>query len=354
MSTPSPSDQVANEISALQAKIGWMQDSARLKTVLDATEELQTDVNNMPMRVSQLRTSGYVFEKNLENQAAALVRQWNEIHPALVTQINIQSSALQGSLRAIELIMAQLNGIGANPSAQRSLISTINSDMNILEDKVRSAEGTVNGMYDAFKQQTNIFKHHLDDIDYLLTQLADARFALLPTEGGLRAVKAVWCKETRERDDDPEGVLYVTDQRLLFEQKEEIATKKVLFITTAKQKVHELKWEIPVALIDDIKPSKQGMLKNEDHLEISFKYGAAYPSVHMHIWQDSNEWMDLLNRAKNRYFDADRAISIDQTEVAKIKAAPAKCPSCGANFGQVILRGQDSIKCEYCGFIVRL
>jgi hypothetical protein len=354
MSTPSPSEQVTNEISTIQTKIGWMQDSARLKAVLDAVEDLQTNVNNMPQRISKLRTNGYVFEKTLENQATALVRQWSEIHPALVTQINIQSSALQGSLRAIELIMTQLNGMGANPVAQRSLIASINSDLDMLEDKVRSAEATVNGMYDAFNQQTNIFKHHLDDLDYLFIQLAEARFTLLPTEAGLRAVKAVWCKEARERDDDPEGVFYLTDQRLLFEQKEEVATKKILFITTAKQKVQELKWEIPVALIDDIKASKQGMLKNEDHLEISFKEGAAHQSIHMHIWQDNIEWVHLLNRAKNREFDADRAVAIDQAEVAKVKTAPSKCPSCGANFDQVILRGQDSIKCEFCGFMVRL
>ena len=45
------------------------------------------------------------------------------------------------------------------------------------------------------------------------------------------------------------GVLFLTDQRLLFEQKEEVVTKKVLFIATEKQKVQALAWEIPVANI---------------------------------------------------------------------------------------------------------
>ena len=354
MATTSPVEQIASEISALQTKVGWMQDSVRLKNALDAVEDLQTSVNSMPQHIAELRTKGYVFEKDMEAQAIDFSRQWNELHPSLVMQMNLQSSSLQGSLRSIELKMTQLDGLRTNPIAARSLITSIESEMSMLEDKVRSAENTVNGMYDSFNNQVYVLKRHLDQIDYLLTQLAEARFTLLPTEGGIMAVKAVWCKDVKERDDDPEGILYLTDQRLMFEQKEEVATKKILFITTEKQKVQELKWEIPVALIQDVKPSKQGLLKNEDHLDIRFGEGASLESTHLHIWQEGNEWLQLLNRAKTKDFDKGRAVAVDQAEVAKVKSIPAQCPSCGGNVDQVILRGQDNVKCEYCGFVIRL
>ena len=45
------------------------------------------------------------------------------------------------------------------------------------------------------------------------------------------AVRATWQKGG---EDNPQGILYLTDQRLLFEQKQEIGAKKVLFITTEK------------------------------------------------------------------------------------------------------------------------
>ena len=354
MTTPSPIEQLHSEIDALQTRIGWMQDSARLKTALDAIEDLQTSVNGMLQRVIGLRTKGYVFEKDLEAQAADFSRQWSEIHPSLVTQINMQSSSLQGSLRSIEIKLTQLNSQRTNPFSARPLMASIESDMSMLEPKVRSAETTINGMYNSFNSQVYAVKTHLDNIDYLLTQLAEASFKLLPSEGGIMAVKAVWCKDVKERNDDPEGVLYLTDQRLIFEQKEEVATKKILFITTEKKKVQELKWEIPVVLTDEVKPSKQGMLKNEDHLDIRFGEGATLESAHLHIWQEGTEWLQLLNKAKTKDFDKGRAVAIDQAEVEKVKAVPAQCPSCGANMGQVILRGQDSVKCEYCGFVIRL
>ena len=76
--------------------------------------------------------------------------------------------------------------------------------------------------------------------------------------------------------------------------------------------------------------------------------------AHFHIWQDNAAWQALINRAKNKDFDQGRAVALDQAAVDKVKAAPAQCPSCGGNITTVVLRGMDSIKCEYCGLVIRL
>jgi DNA-directed RNA polymerase subunit RPC12/RpoP len=62
----------------------------------------------------------------------------------------------------------------------------------------------------------------------------------------------------------------------------------------------------------------------------------------------------LINRAKNKDFDQGRTEAVDQAAVEKEKAAPAQCPSCGGIISTVVLRGMDSIRCEYCGFVIRL
>jgi hypothetical protein len=228
------------------------------------------------------------------------------------------------------------------------------SAVSQLESKVSAAERTITGMYDQFDRQVSEFIKHMDQVEYMLTQLAEATFRLLPTEGGIMAVKAVWCKTGKEQKGDPEGVLYLTDQRLIFEQKEEIVTKKVLFVATAKQKVQVLQLEAPVALAEGVQTSKAGLLKNEDHIEIRFASGAPVQSAHFHIWQDCAAWQGLINRAKSKDFDQGRAVSIDQAEVEKVKAAPTQCPACGGAITQQVLRGQDTIKCEFCGNVIRL
>ncbi len=354
MATPSPAQQIANDISSLQSTVGTLQGSVRLTRARDAVEDLQTNVNGLAQRVATLRTRGYVFEKDMETQAQAFVESWALLYPNLQSQINLQSSALVNSLRPIEMQMPQLSAAAGNPAAARGLLGSMQSAVNMLEDKVSATEKTIEGMYDQFNNQVYQFTKHLNEIEYLVTQLAEATFQLLPTEGGIAAIKAVWCKTGKEQKGDPEGVLYLTDQRIIFEQKEEIVTKKVLFVATEKQKVQQLQVECPVALVDKVDTSKQGLLKNEDHIEIRFASGAPVEMAHFHIWQDNATWQQLINRSKSKDFDQGRAVAIDQAAVDKAKAAPAQCPNCGGNITQVVMRGMDSIKCEYCGFVIRL
>ena len=118
--------------------------------------------------------------------------------------------------------------------------------------------------------------------------------------------------------------------------------------------VQQLQMECPVILVKNLELSKQGILKNEDHIEIRFASSAPVEVFHFHIWQDNATWIQLINRAKKKEFDKDRAIAIDNSAMDKVTGAPSQCPSCGGNIKQVILRGMDSITCEYCGFVTRI
>ena len=354
MATPNPAQQVADDIRSLQSKVGDLQGHIRLANTRDAIEDVQTTLNGLAQRIAGMRTRGYVFGKDLENQAQALVQSWALLYPNLQAQVNSQSNLLMNSMRPIEMQMPQLAAAANNPMAARGLLNTIQAVVSQLESKVSAAEHAIDGMYDQFSNQVAQFTKRLDEVDYLLANLAEASFQMLPTEGGLAAVKAVWCKTGKEQKGDPEGVLYLTDQRFIFERKEEVVTKKVLFVATEKQKVQELQLECPVALVEKVETSKQGFLKNEDHIEVRFASGAPYQVAQFHIWKACDEWQGLINRAKAKDFDKERAVAIDQAAVDKVKAAPSLCPSCGANITAVVMRGMDSIKCDYCGFVIRL
>ncbi len=354
MATPNPVEQFSEDVRALQNKISSLQQSVQLTKTRDSVEDVQTNVNGMTQRILGLRTRGYVFEKDLESQAQAFVASWALLYPNLQAQINLQSNALVNALRPVEMQMPQLASMAGNPAMGRSLLASLQSAVEGVESKVSASERAIEGMYDQFNNQVYAATKHLNDIEYVLTQLAEASFQLLPTEAGIAAVKAVWCKTGKEQKEDPEGVLYLTDQRLLFEQKEEVATKKVLFVVTEKKKVQGLVLEAPVALVDKVDTSKLGMLKNEDHIELGFLSGAPMQVMHFHIWQENVAWQALINRAKSKDFDKGRAVALDQAALDKVKAAPAQCPACGGNITTVVLRGMDSINCEYCGFVIRL
>ncbi|GAB4493823.1 MAG: hypothetical protein OHK0031_16870 [Anaerolineales bacterium] len=352
--TPStPAQEIDSRLFSLKTKVGWLQDGARLSRARDTVEDLTTNVSGMGQRIATLREKGYVFEKTLEAQAVDFAGQWRGLSATVNSQINMQAASLQNGMRALEALLNQAAAAKANPAAA-GILDRLEAEIGTLEDKISAAERQIGGMYDSFNRQFSAAKKHLDDIEWMLNQLAEASFSLLPSESGIMAVKAVWCQNVKEQKEDPEGILYLSDQRLFFEQKQEVATKKVLFITTAKEKVQALRWQIPLAHFEEAQASKQGMMKNEDHLDLRFGAGADLQTAHLHVWQEGAEWVRLLNLAKTKEFDKTRAVALDQAAVEKLRALPAQCPSCGANLNQVVLRGQESVKCEYCGYVIRL
>lgn len=354
-SSPSPIEQLASDIASLQREVNSLQDDVRLSHVRDGIEDLETTTNGLPQRIQNLRDRGYVFEKGLEARAAELKNRWATQRFQITQQISHQANLLDMDMRAIDTMMMQLTARSNNPAGAQPFLAQTKSAVNSLESKITAAESTLRGMYNVFSDELNKLKSHFDDIEWMLSQLEQACFKLSPTEAGIMAVQAVWTRDGKEDKDDPKGNLYLTDQRLIFEQKEEIATKKVLFITTEKQKVQRVLLEVLVAQIETVKASKKGLFGNEDFIDLTFASGAQYPSAQLHLkGQDSNEWQGLINRAIAKEFDKGRAVAVDSEAVEKVKAAPTICPGCGGTIAQTILRGMDTITCEYCGYIIRL
>ena len=353
MSAQNLAEQVKSDIQGLQSSLGDLQSSVRLTDIRDSLEDLGTTVNGLDRRIKSLREKGYAFEKELEEQAKDFLQEWKGIAPGLEEGIKKEADDLGRSLRPLEIQITQLAGDTRKAPVLSPLVKKAKSQVEALEGRVEAVERDIRGGYDQFEGEVQKLKNHLYKLEWMLTELSEASFDLLATESGIMAVKAVWAKGGKQTKEDPEGVLYLTDQRIIFEQKEKVATKKVLFVATEKELVQETYWKIPVILIEEAKARKEGFLNKDDYIELRFASGAPFDVLHLHIWQRGDEWVSLLNRAKAADFDQARAIPIDKAVIEKIKNAPTQCPECGGTVNQPILRGMDSITCEYCGVPIR-
>ena len=74
MTTPSPAQQIASDISALQTKIGWLQENVRLTKARDAVEDVQTNVNGMAQRIAQPADTRLRFREG-PGKPGAILRQ---------------------------------------------------------------------------------------------------------------------------------------------------------------------------------------------------------------------------------------------------------------------------------------
>jgi predicted nucleic acid-binding Zn-ribbon protein len=358
MDEKSPEQQIIEKIDSLKSKVEDLQTDVRLTGIRDELEDMDTQVGGLRPCIQSLREQGYVFGKGLEAKADGFTTQWRALRPRAAYEIERQAPDLERELRPLESQLVQIQGT-ANRLAAKPAVDRLESGLDTLEGRVNAVKQNIEGMYDNAKSDVNTFKSGLDRVAEMLKHFAAASaagcFRLLPTEGAVMAVKATYSRDEKMDKADPEGFLFLTDQRMLFEQNQEIATKKVLFITTEKQKVEKLLLEVPIALVEQVQASKKGLFGHEDHLALTFKSGAPVYQAWFHLdGQDCNEWQTLIGRACSGDFASERAVAIDQAEVDRVKAAPSQCPNCGAPVNQVVLRGMDSLTCEYCKHVMRL
>ncbi|MBL8092975.1 MAG: hypothetical protein JNL73_02310 [Anaerolineales bacterium] len=342
---------LTTKINDLDRRITALQSDARLADVQDEVENLDTAIGKLKARLSEIRALGYVFGRDLDDKIAATVRQWPALRSGAKAQIAKQAPDLQSGLKPLEVKLANVKRRQAQVAEATRLVGDALPGVENLEARVTAAQAAIRGTFDAFKRDADQLAARLTEIERMVEWTRDAKFTLLAGEGVYAAVAAKW---DRDGKDDPKGRLFLTDQRVLFERREEIATKKFLFVATEKELVHELLLEVPVREVEGSVANDRGLFGNEDHIDVAFSHEAPVRAAHFHLdGQDNKLWVTLIERAKTGEFDKERAVKVEPG-VDHSATAPTKCPSCGANFTRPVMRGQTEIKCEFCGSIARL
>jgi len=181
-----------------------------------------------------------------------------------------------------------------------------------------------------------------------LELLSGATFALEPGEGAVDAVEARW----NPGEGEAEGVLFLTDRRLVFERREKVARKKVLFITTASELVKEVRWQVPLADLGAVEASeaRQALVLKREVLRVTPQRGADPAAFTLHA--DSDAWRAEILRCQSGEIAAERTGAVP---AAPEYLVPAKCPACGGALRQAgRIRGVSAVRCEFCGASVPL
>jgi hypothetical protein len=346
-----PIAQLKSQIDSLRRDLNEIVSGVALTSTINESNELDSKISNLPLRIQKIRDRSYAFNKILENQASGFKNQWAQKRFQVQNQISVESTNLRNLLRPLEMKINSLNPV----TSSSLVVNSIKNEVDSFKSRISSVESSIKEIFDSLENEVNTMIRQLTLIETTLEQSESASFGFLPGESVVMAVKAVWSRDNRDDKEDPEGYLYLTDQRLLFEQKQEVATKKVLFVTTARETIQKLQFEVPVASIQTVNATKQGLFKNEDWIELVLASGSFSPQTRLHLdGQSSADWQQLIRLVKSHDIDNDRAFEVDKAAVEKTKTAPTKCPNCGGAITKPVLRGMDTITCEFCGNVIRI
>jgi len=291
-------------VMTVQSALERLQSTASLQALHEDIARMDERLNRVVDLLESAREKGYAFQGDLDESAYRLVSAWQSIRPQVEQAIPAQAAALQARVNALSGPVAQLNAVLRNPAAAQPHLQQVESQINVLEREALSASAAIQSQYSDISGQLSTLENRLREIHWALDQLAQAKFSLQQGEDLVMAVRARWDKEGK---DDPEGVLYLTNRRLIFERKEKLAKKKVLFITVASELVQEVLIDQPVEAVKDLKAMNKGLFGYQDYLQVAFAAGSL-GSVALHLdGQDSKAWDALVRKVQNGAIEQERA-----------------------------------------------
>jgi chaperonin cofactor prefoldin len=329
-----------------------VQGAAQLSTIYNEIGNIESSITELPQDLQELRDRGYVHSGRLEERIQALQRQWRRIQSRVDAALRTQTNRLRMEMNQTAQVVNRISVRRAGS------ISAARAAVDGLDRQVSAAQHSISGLYDDLHEELRAIEANLRQVSRMLDIIAASpEIHLRPAEGPLLAGEAEW---ERDGEEGPDGFIILTDQRLIFEQKEEVATRKLFGIfAQEKETIQRLIFDVPVFDVEQVAASEEGGFLGfgkDDILEIIFGPAAPVTRARFHIQgQESTDWATWINRARAGELDQERHAAYAQ-EVAEIAAVahkfPTQCPHCFAPL-PTPARGMMTITCEFCGSILK-
>ncbi|MBC8170579.1 MAG: hypothetical protein H7X77_02870, partial [Anaerolineae bacterium] len=241
--------EAREQFDGLRAKFEELLDQIKLSELADHIRDMTEQTGGLSEEIAKIRSRGYAFASSLETKIGGLNQQWAELRPRLPQLISTEANRLREEADKLKDKLENAGKMLANPGALQKFIPDVEQAVSDIERGIESAVSKVQELYAGIQEEVEEIAAKFQDINWYLDQQDEASFAWQPAEKVYMATKAEWVA-TGKGKDDPDGILYLTDQRLVFEQKE--TTGKTLGLFGGK-KMQEMEWGVALSLITSVK-----------------------------------------------------------------------------------------------------
>ncbi len=340
------SEEWQERVSALRTKYDDLRDELGFSDVTGQLGDIATEIAGLPAAIEQLRQRGYAFAGYLERKAEVLGEQWDEVRQQVQEMADREVERAQRQGKELEMLWRRVeNPSGDREKAAKLFETAVDSAMEAIE----GARERIEGLYGNVPNNVSQTKAQIAELNGYLDLAEESAVDWLPTEAVFLANKAEWVR-TGKGKKDPDGILFLTDQRLIFERKEKVGGR----FGFGGEKVQEVLFSAPIGTIGEVKAEKKGLLGGKDMIHLKLSEGD-YDEMTLEVkgGVDADWYAQQMNRAIRGELDAERAIPVDKEAQEAVRNAPTSCPTCGATLPSPV-RGMAELKCEYCGTVVRL
>ncbi len=323
-------------------------DSAQLSQIVRDLATTSDNVAKLPADVATLRRRGYAFASYLEHKLEVLAQRWQEARQAAQSDIDGELERLRSEVREVEGLLNKGTMALQHPTVLDNVVPRLETELAGLERAVSAAETRLRSHFDSVRRDVDQTLEQVRDIAWYVERADEASFPFLAEEHLFLAAEAEW----QSGKDDPDGLIYLTDQRLLFEQKEKTGKKLGLF---GGKQVQELEWELPLNQVEQVVAENKGLFGGKDLLHFTLGSGAPFSRATVEVKGKAKAkfWAAQIERMIAGETNDERAIAADSETLDTLSSAPTACHVCGATLPRLVAN-QRQLECLYCGTVIRV
>lgn len=277
----SPQDpQHQARLARLTETVQSMQQGADLTTIKNELDGLSSSLQRLG-ETMQKRLSANAYRhlgpiQTLLDQART---RFDGAAAGLRAQIEQHSAALRAESGPLTSLKTQLDKLTGSPDLFATTSAKLEGLVEGLEKQVEHTTSALRGQYEPFRDAVHSLERHINDVVEALEAARESNLALQSGESLVTGCKAEWA-QTGRGGDDPDGMLYLTDQRLVFMQDEKKG--KMLGLFGGKQVQGEL-WSVPLAQISGMETERKGIIGGKAMLTVKLAAGASHSELLLEV-----------------------------------------------------------------------
>lgn len=335
------------EIDTLKSTFSELAGKVRLTELAAEITQLGSQAVALPAAIQAVREKGYAYRSYLENKADVLKEQWDEMDEDLKHWVQEEAEDLKDDFEQTQRLVARLSALGTTTKAQ-AILGRVKTAVEMLDDKVTAAENHINTQYNNIRREVDQTNRQINEISWFLEMRDEATFDFGAAEEVFLVAKAEW----DDGQDKPDGLLFLTNQRLVFEQKEKTGKRFGMF---GGKDTQGILWEAAISSVEEVTAENKGLLGGKDMVNMTLGAGAPYAKITVEVkgGVDCKFWAKQINRMATGNADDERAIPPDPELIERLKNAPTDCHVCGGVLPKIVA-GQAEVTCPYCGTVIRI
>ena len=307
----------------------------RVNNLPSRVNQVDNSIKGISNRITAVKAGGYYLPKNLEEESEQLIEKWSQAAPEITGYSTQQSHSLLQKQNILESDIQRSNSL--NDLNQNEL------NLSNLTQSLVLIEGALNSRLQDYQSQYSQLNKELLRAEETSKNLSNTSIQWKSNEYPIYATKIM------DLTNNKEGILTLSNYRILFEEEKEEVIKKTLFFATEKRTIREVLLDQPIGSIDNIEKARVGLFKGAG-LYIKFKPQTGLDEIKIDTRSDDDQ--DIIH-FYNQIITGNIE-SETKTGTTSTVNVPTQCPNCSAPFTEDILKGQTSIKCNYCGSVIKL